>query len=78
MARTIITMSDEDKRWLDSYSHSSRQSIAMTIRLAIKSYRRQQKPAVKKDALSKTAGLWRSRKVDGLKYVGKLRKEWGV
>jgi hypothetical protein len=77
MARTIITLSDDDKKWLEHYSHASHQSIAMTIRLAIKFYRGQQKPSVRKQALSETAGLWRSNKTDALDYVEKLRAEWG-
>ena len=76
MTRTIITLSDEDKKWLEHYSHVSHQSIAKTIRVAITFYRTQQKTSVKKDALSKTAGLWRARRKDALDHVEDLRREW--
>ena len=76
MARTIISLPDDDKRWLDAYSHATHQSLAKTVRLAIKFYRQQQKAGVKKDALSMTSGLWQARKIDALGYVQKMRKEW--
>jgi len=30
----------------------------------------------KTDILSKTSGIWKNRKIDGLEYVRKLRDEW--
>ena len=29
-----------------------------------------------KNILSKTSGIWKNRKIDGLEYVRKLRGEW--
>lgn len=76
MVRTIITMSEKDKKWLEEYSYASHLSVAETIRRAIREYREHKKGEFQKEALSQTAGLWKSRKVDGLKYVGRLRDEW--
>ncbi len=76
MTRTIITLSDGDKEWLEHYSHTVHQSIAQTIRMAITLYRGQQKVSARKEMLSRTAGLWRGKRIDTLRYVKNLRKEW--
>lgn len=76
MTRTIITLPDELKEWLDNYSHIHHQSLAETIRCAIKEYKKNKQDEVKNDILYKTSGIWKNRKIDGLEYVENLRKEW--
>ena len=34
------------------------------------------KNRTKNDILSKTSGIWKDRKIDGLEYVKKQRNEW--
>lgn len=77
MVRTIITISEKDKAWLDQYSRRHHQSTAETIRLAIHEFRKAQRPATLTSALEETRGMWASKKQDGLKQVEKLRGEWG-
>ncbi|MBN1699349.1 MAG: hypothetical protein JW881_17650 [Spirochaetales bacterium] len=56
MARTIITIPDDIKTWLDHYSHRHHQSLAATIRAAIKNFK-------KKNRIKKTRILFWKRPV---------------
>lgn len=77
MIRTIITIPESDKEWLDRYSHLHHQSIAETVRQAIHCYQSHQVESEEDDAvLRETAGIWRSRGRDGLAYERELRQEW--
>ncbi len=76
MTRTIISISDEDKKWLENYSRTHRQSAAETIRCAIKQYQLSVKKNEGKRILRNTAGIWKDKNVDGLDYVETLRNEW--
>ena len=76
MTRTIITVSDEEKSWLDSYSHQNRQSLAQTIRDAVHFFREHFNKGTRKKFLKQTAGIWSDRKLDSLKEVERLRSEW--
>ena len=78
MVRTLISLEEKDKRWLDSYSRMKHQSIAETVRKALQDYRDRidSDDEVKKDLLGVTAGLWKGRGIDGLDYVDRLRNEW--
>lgn len=71
-------MSEEDKRWLDNYSHKKHQSLSETVRKAIRYMKNDvvEKEEKKDNILEITAGIWKSRKLDGLDYVKKLRDEW--
>ena len=76
MTRTIITLSDDDKAWLNNYSSLKHESVAEIIRTAIKIYRKTIHGNLGAGMLSKTAGLWKARNIDGINYVNKLREEW--
>ena len=76
MARTIITISDTIKEWLENYSHMNHQSIAETIRNAIEEYKTKVENGGIDEIIIKTSGIWKDRKINGLDYVNKLREEW--
>jgi Arc/MetJ-type ribon-helix-helix transcriptional regulator len=77
MVRSIITVSEQDKRWLENYSRQNRVSAAEVIRRAIRLYRRQQaEPTSLQRVLEETAGTWRSLPGDSQQYVDSLRAEW--
>lgn len=76
MVRTIISISEEDKKWLDNYSHHNRQSSAETIRSAIKYLRERADHDLTDTIIKETAGIWKTRGVDGLQYVTELREDW--
>lgn len=75
MIRTIISLPREIKIWLDDYSKKKNKPTAETIREAIKLYK-ESIESERSDALSATAGIWKEKKIDGNKYVEKLRSEW--
>lgn len=75
MVRTLVSLDDSAKRWLDKYSGAHKQSTAQTVRFAIKEFQKKTQEHGYYEALHKTAGLLKS-KGDSLKFVRRLRKEW--
>ena len=61
LIRTLITLSMDDKKWLDTYSHLNQQSTAETIRQAIHNFHEEIKKESKKDILKTTSGLYKKR-----------------
>lgn len=76
MIRTLISLNEKDKRWLDSYSRRHGQSTAETVREAIRHFQQSDPEREKSELLEHTAGLWRGRGVDAMEYVKRLRDEW--
>lgn len=72
--RTIITLSEEDKVWLESYSRTCRISAAEAIRRGIARLRDQEGRSVYKKIVSETRGIWKQG--NGLEYQEKVRSEW--
>ena len=75
MVRTIVTMDESDKRWLDQYSGQQGQSVAQTIRLAIKEFQKKMRAGNYQKILDRTFGILKD-KEDSVKFVRKLRDEW--
>lgn len=75
MVRTIVSLEEADKRWLDRYSGRHGLSTAETIREAIKAFQRKSRSEDYEKTLKNTAGLLRD-KDDSAAYVRKLRSEW--
>lgn len=77
MVRTIITLSEEDKSWLDNYSHLKNKSVAEVVRMAIRRMKEEEGRSSGNNIVLLTAGLWKSRqKQNSLRYVEELRNEW--
>ena len=76
MTRTIITLEDIDKRWLDRYSDRHKQSTAETIRLAIKEFQKKSQAESYRKAVMDTAGILKGDKNDSVRFVRKIREEW--
>lgn len=76
MVRTVITIPESDKEWLEKYSRRHEQSLAETVRQAIHCYQEQISGGERSDILRETAGMWRNRGKDGLEYQRELREEW--
>jgi hypothetical protein len=72
--RTIITISEEDKSWLESYSKLHRVSMAEAIRQGIRKLKEAELSENYRTLVQVTKGLWK--KGDGLKYQKKIRAEW--
>jgi hypothetical protein len=72
--RTIITISDEDKLWLENYSRAYGISAAEAVRRGIARLKDEEGSSVYKKILQETRGIWK--KGDGLEYQERLRSEW--
>ena len=72
--RTIITVSDEDKLWLDNYSRSFGISMAEAIRRGIARLKVEEGKSTYESIVRYTRGIWK--KGNGLEYQKNLRNEW--
>jgi hypothetical protein len=72
--RTIITISEEEKRWLKSYSQRHRVSLAEAIRKGITCLKAAEGAKTYKSLVQETTGIWSQG--EGLAYQKRLRAEW--
>jgi len=72
--RTIITIPDDYKVWLESYSKAYNVSISEAVRRGIFILKETMEKNTYQTLLKNTKGLWK--KGDGLKYQKKIRAEW--
>jgi hypothetical protein len=72
--RTIITLSEEDKRWLESYSSLHHVSVAEAIRQGIRKLKEAERHESYRALVLNSKGLWK--KEGGLDYQEKIRAEW--
>jgi hypothetical protein len=72
--RTIVTLSEEDKTWLEGYSKAKGISMAEAIRRSIMRLKDQEAQSNYQNLVMRTRGIWRGG--DGLAYQEKLRSEW--
>jgi hypothetical protein len=72
--RTIITISEKEKAWLEGYSRSTGISMAEAIRRGIAQLREREEKVTYQTLIEKTRGTWD--KGDGLAYQEKTRSEW--
>ncbi len=72
--RTIITLSEEDKRWLESYSSLHRVSMAEAIRKGIRKLKEAELFDNYQTIVQNSKGIWK--KGDGLDYQKAIRAEW--
>ncbi len=77
MVRTVISLEDEEKAWLDEKARETGQPMTAIVRAAIARYRSQDRrrgvPALS-DLLARTRGIWK--RGDGLAYQRRIRSEW--
>jgi hypothetical protein len=74
--RTIVTITVDDKKWLESYSRRRGVSSAEIIRMAIREYRAKATEGGLRHVLRETAGKWTSLSGDSQEYVDSLRAGW--
>ena len=70
--RTLIDLGDERLSALDKISKDAKKSRSALIRDAVDDYLAKRRAKAKDDAF----GLWGKRKVDGVAYQRKVRREW--
>jgi hypothetical protein len=76
MIRTVISLDEESKEWLDQQARAENVSTAEIIRTAVRKYRDEKKREALplSELLKQTSGMWKGE--DGLVYQRRLRKEW--
>jgi hypothetical protein len=72
--RIIITLSEEERLWADSYSQAHKISVAEAIRQGLAILRQQEGLEAYQRLVEKTGGIWRQG--DGLTYQRAMRSEW--
>jgi len=73
MTRTIISLENDDKKWLDEESRRSGLPKSAIVRLSIR-YLRLDREKSFQNLLNQTSGTWKEG--DGLAYQERLRSEW--
>lgn len=76
MTRTIISIPEDEKKWLDTYGKRQRISSAEVIRRAIREYRQMKADESLAGVLRETAGSCRSIEGDSWEHVDSMRAEW--
>ncbi|MHB1947699.1 MAG: ribbon-helix-helix protein, CopG family [Gammaproteobacteria bacterium] len=77
MVRTVISLENSEKKWLDKQAHLRHVPMTEIVREALRHYRSKiesEKQPTIENLLAQTAGIWK--KGDGLEYQKKLRDEW--
>ena len=76
MIRTIISLSEEDKAWLDRRAHEEGLTMTELVRRSVRLYREATDPADSEftAVLGETQGMWKN--VDGIQYQRRLRDDW--
>ena len=73
MTRMLISLEENDRRWLEQKALEIGRPMSEVVRQAIRQAQEsEQKPM--KELLASTQGLWR--KGDGLRYQRRVRKDW--
>ena len=77
MPRTVVSLSDEDKSWLDHKAQTEGVPMTELVRRAVREYRERYGhggPRHFGELLDRTQGCWR--RGDGMRYQDLLRDEW--
>ncbi len=76
MVRTIVSIEEDDKTWLDLKAAEERISRAELIRQAVRFFRQASETQTRSfhRLLKDTSGIWKGE--DGLAYQQRVRDEW--
>ena len=77
MIRTLISLDEDDKRWLDEQARTRQVPMTEIVREAVKEFRHREERAARTSlqvALARTAGICSGE--DGLALQERLRREW--
>ena len=72
--RTIITLPEELKRWLQSYSRAHGISLAEAVRQGVQKLKVSEQQELYRPLVDSTKGIWE--KGNGLEYQENMRSEW--
>ncbi len=71
--RTIVSLEDSDKLWLDEEAKRTGKPMTEVVRVAIRFLREDRERALH-NILAETSGTWTEG--DGLAYQNRVRAEW--
>ncbi|MHB8908649.1 MAG: hypothetical protein ACYDAA_07200 [Syntrophales bacterium] len=74
-ARTIITISEQEKQWLAAYSGLHGVSLAAAVRRGIACLKAAEGHETYRKLVQDTRGIWMQG--DALRYQDEIRSEWG-
>ena len=77
MPRTVISLDQESKDWLDRQAGDRGVPMTEVLRQAVREFWAKEQRAADpsmQEILRKTSGIWRGG--DGLEHQGRLRDEW--
>jgi hypothetical protein len=76
VVRTVISLEEDDKAWLDAEAARERLPMTELIRRAVSRLRAEKRPPGPslEELLLQTRGLWKQ--ADGLAWQRRLRAEW--
>ncbi len=75
MTRTIISIPEEEKKWLDRYGKRLKISAAEVVRKAVREYRRVNEPSdAGSEQVKEDRGVYGSPAPSGITDVGELRR----
>ena len=79
MIKTLVSLEEKQKKWLDSMAKEKGVPMAYLVREAVAEYMVQgsnprDKQLSLKELVKRSSGAWKGE--DGLKYQLKMRKEW--
>jgi Arc/MetJ-type ribon-helix-helix transcriptional regulator len=76
MVRTVISLDEEDKRWLDARARETHVPMAEVVRQAVHMLREASawEARATDELLQQTSGIWKQG--DGLAYQRRMRGEW--
>lgn len=76
MIRTIVSIEEDDKTWLDLKAAEEKVSRAELIRQAVRFFRKANETQARsfRRLLEDTSGIWKGE--DGLAYQMRVRDEW--
>lgn len=76
MVRTVISLDEKDKQWLDARAREEHVPMAEVVRQAVRRLREESAREARglDEILQKTSGIWK--KGDGLAYQRRMRGEW--
>lgn len=77
MPRTVISLDQESKDWLDRQAVDRGVPMTELVRQAVREFRAKEQRAARpslQEILRRTSGIWRGG--DGLEYQCRLRDEW--
>lgn len=76
MIRTVISLDNEEKSWLDKQALARKVPMTRLVREAVRLYKEktEARNTPIKELLGATKGIWK--KGDGLTYQRRIRAEW--